>query len=535
MCVASKMWTMNTVAADRRLPERTRSRLRERITRTGDRDPVAVTAPYTGETVGEVPQCTAADVETAVERARRAQEAWADRPVDERAAMLQDFADLVLANRESLLDTVQLETGKTRFDAHEELLDVVLNADYYARRGPGFLAADRRRGAFPLVTTATEYRDPVGVVGLIEPWNYPLTLAVSDMLPALLAGNGAVLKPAEATPFTALQAVSLLDEAGVPPDLVQVVTGHGKPLGEPLIANVDHLTFTGSTATGRTVAALAGEHLVDTSLELGGKNAAVVLADADVEQAARGIARGAFVNAGQLCISFERVYVDQHVYDEFLTALVAATERLELGASFDFDPDVGSLIGDEQLETVEAHVADARERGATVETGGRRREDVGPLFYEPTVLTGLPAAATAACEETFGPVVSVTPVAGSEEAVARANDTDYGLHASVWAGDRERGRQVARGIEAGSVAVNDAYLGMWASTDAPMGGVDDSGIGRRHGRQGIAKYTESQTVTTQRGPPLVPFDGVSKRLVAGGATAGVRLLRWWRRHRPWGE
>lgn len=494
-----------------------------------------MTAPYTGETVGEVPQCTAEDVETAAERARSAQTDWAARPVEERAEILQDFADLMLAERETLLDTVQLETGKTRFDAHEEVLDVVLTADYYARRGPEFLAADRRQGAFPLVTTATEYHDPVGVAGLIEPWNYPLTLAISDMLPALLAGNGAVLKPAEATPFTALQAVSLLDEAGVPSDLVQVVTGHGKPLGEPLIAGVDHLTFTGSTATGRKVAALAGEHLVDSSLELGGKNAAVVLADADIEQAARGIARGAFVNAGQLCISFERVYVDQHVYDEFLRAFVDATERLELGASFDFEPDVGSLIGQHQLDTVESHVADARDRGATVETGGRCREDVGPLFYEPTVLTGLPDDATAACEETFGPVVSITPVAGEAEAVARANDTDYGLHASVWTGDRERGRQVARQIEAGTVAVNDAYLGMWASMDAPMGGVDDSGIGRRHGRQGITKYTESQTVTTQRGPPLVPFGPVPTRAVASATTAGTRLLRWWRRHRPWRE
>jgi len=520
---------MHTVGLDRRLPEHTRRRLRERITRTGDRESVVVTAPYTGETVGEIPQCTPEDVAMAVERARAAQADWAARPVEERAAVLQQFADLALANREALLDTVQLETGKTRFDAHEELLDVVLNADYYARQGPEHLAASQRTGGVPVLTTATEYRDPVGVVGLIEPWNYPLTLAISDMLPALLAGNGVVLKPAEATPFTALRALELLDEAGVPPDLVQVVTGHGKPLGEPLIAGVDHLTFTGSTATGRTVAALAGEHLVDASLELGGKNAAVVLGDADLDAAARGIARGSFANAGQLCISFERVYVDQHVYDDFLDAFVGATERLELAASFDFGPDVGSLVGQHQLDTVEAHVADARDRGATVETGGRRREDLGPLFYEPTVLTGLPAEADAACEETFGPVVSVTPVAGSEEAVARANDTDYGLHASVWTGDRERGREVARRIETGSVSVNDAYLGMWASTDAPMGGVGDSGIGRRHGRDGIQKYTESQTVATQRGPPLVPVDTVPKRLVARGATAGVRALRWLRR------
>lgn len=525
---------MNTVDAPRRLPERTRERLRDRVTARDEREDHDVTAPYTGETLGAVPRCTPDDVEIAIERAETAQASWAERPVQERAEILQQLADLVLAERASLLDVVQLETGKARFDALEEVLDVVLNADYYARRGPDHVAATERTGAFPLVTTATEYHDPVGVVGLIEPWNYPLTLAISDMLPALLAGNGVVLKPAEQTPFTALRAVELLDRAGVPTDLVQIVTGHGERLGEPLIAGIDHLTFTGSTATGRTVAALAGEHLVDASLELGGKNPAVVLDDADVAEAARGIVPGAFANAGQLCISFERVFVDQQIYAAFRDALVAATERLDVGATFDFGPDVGSLIAQHQLDTVEAHVADARDRGATVETGGRRREDVGPLFYEPTVLTGLPDDADAACEETFGPVLSVTPVAGEAEAIARANDTDYGLHASVWSGDRERGRQVARQIETGSVAVNDAYLGMWASTDAPMGGVDDSGIGRRHGRQGVEKYTESQTVATQRGPPLVPVDGIPNRWLARASRVGVEALRWWRRHRPGG-
>ena len=525
---------MDTVDAERRLPERTRERLRNRVTSTGERDELEVTAPYTGERVGAVPLCTAEDVQTAIERARAAGAAWAERPVEQRAAIVQSVADEMLDDRAGLLDTVQLETGKARFDALEELLDVVLNADYYARKGPGYLAADERTGGLPLVTTATEYHDPVGVVGLIEPWNYPLTLAISDMLPALLAGNGVVLKPAEATPFTALRAVELLDRAGVPTDLVQVVTGRGETLGEPLIEGIDHLTFTGSTATGRIVAGLAGQQLVDASLELGGKNPAVVLEDADIADAARGIARGAFANAGQLCISFERVFVDQRIYDDFREALVRATERLDVGASFDFEPDVGSLIAQHQLETVQAHVADARERGATVETGGQRREDVGPLCYEPTVLTGLPADADAAREETFGPVLSVTPVAGSEEAIARANDTDYGLHASVWTDDTERGRRVARQIEAGSVSVNDGYLGMWASTDAPMGGVGDSGIGRRHGRQGIEKYTETQTVTTQRGPPLAPVDGVPKRWIGRAAQAGVEALRWWRRHRPGG-
>ncbi|WP_276272657.1 succinic semialdehyde dehydrogenase [Haloarcula litorea] len=523
---------MSTPTASERLPGATRERLAAGVTCVDEREPLAVRSPFTDERLGSVPSCQPPDVAAAVERARAARAAWTDRPIAERAEILREFADLVLSHRAELLDVVQLEAGKARADAHVELLDVVLNADYYAREGPGHVASERRDGGFPGLTRAVEHRHPVGVVGLVEPWNYPLTLAISDMLPALLAGNAAVLKPAEATPFSALRAVELLHEAGVPEDLVQVVTGRGATLGEPLISSVDFLTFTGSTATGRTVAALAGEHLVDVSMELGGKNAAVVLADADLDAAVRGLVHGSFANAGQLCISFERIYVDEAVYDEFVDRFVDATAKLDLGASLSYGPDVGSLVGRHQLETVEDHVADARERGATVEVGGERREDVGPFFYAPTVLTGLPDDATAACEETFGPVVSVSPVADADAAVERANDTDYGLHASVWTGDTERGERLARRLDAGSVSVNDAYLGMWASTDAPMGGVDDSGIGRRHSAEGILKYTEAQTVATQRGHPLVPVPGVPNRLLARGATLGVRALRRLRRLGP---
>jgi len=508
-------------------------RLRSLVRTDGDRESLAVEAPYTGESIGTVPHCTLADVDRAVERAREAQESWAERSVDERAATLRSVADEILAHRAELLDLVQLETGKARFDALEEVLDIVVTADYYGRRGPDFLASTRRTGAIPLLTKTVEHAHPVGVVGLIEPWNYPLTLAVSDALPALLAGNGVVLEPAESTPFVALRAVELLESAGVPEGLVGVVTGEGARLGEPLIAGVDHVTFTGSTAAGRDVAATAGEHLTDASLELGGKNAAIVLADADPETTARGLVNAGYANAGQLCISTERVYVERDAYESVLAAFVAATERRDLGATYDFGPDVGSLIGAEQLATVQSHVADARDRGATVEIGGEHRPDVGPYFFEPTILTDLPADATAATQETFGPVVSVVPVADADEAVRRANDTDYGLHASVWTGDPARGERVARRLEAGTVTVNDAYRATWASTDAPMGGVGDSGIGRRHGRQGITKYTEPQTVATQRGHPLATPAALPNRLVAAGATASVRAVRAVRALRDW--
>ena len=517
------------------LPDERRERLRAGVTTVGDRAPLAVRSPVTGDPVGTVPSCTAADVAAAVERARTAQTAWVERPVTERAAVLERFADAVTAERSDLLDVVQAETGKARFDALEEVFDLVATADYYAREGPGHLEPSRRTGAIPGLTRAVERPEPAGVVGCIAPWNYPLTLAASDLLPALLAGNGAVLKPAEATPFSALRAVELLESAGMPEGLVGVVTGDGERLGEPLISRVDHLRFTGSTAVGREVAALAGRHLIDASLELGGKNPAVVLDDADLATTVRGLVNGCYANAGQLCIATERVYVDRSVFPALRERFVAATERQTLGVGLDWGPDVGSLIGPDQFDTVASHVDDARERGATVETGGRRREDVGPWVYEPTVLTDLPGEATAASQETFGPVVSLVPVDGVDEAVARANDTEYGLHASVWTDDAARGERVARRIEAGTVSVNDGYRAMWASTDAPMGGLGDSGVGRRHGREGIRDYTESRTVVTQRGHPLAVPDRIPNRLAATAATASLRLLDRVRDLLPRGE
>jgi len=522
---------MSRATASSVLEEATCDRLGRGVTTVAERTPMAVRAPFTGDDVGSVPACQPADVAAAVDRARDAQAAWADRPVAERAETLRRVGDQFLSNRDELLDIVQLEGGKARLDALSEVLDVVMTADYYARRGPDHIAPASRASGIPL-TRASEHRDPVGVVGLIEPWNYPLTLAISDMLPALLAGNGVVLKPAEATPFCALRARELLVEAGVPEGLVQVVTGDGATVGEALVSNVDYVTFTGSTATGRRVASLAGEHLVDASLELGGKNGAVVLPDADLAAAVRGLVHGSFANAGQLCIATERIYAHEAVYEEFRDRFVDATEALELGAAMDFGPDVGSLIGPDQLATVESHVADARERGATVETGGRHRPDIGPTFYEPTVLTDLPADATAACEETFGPVVSITPVGSAAEAVERINDTPYGLNGSVWTADIDRGESIARDLDVGTACVNDAYTAAWAATDAPMGGVGDSGIGRRHGAEGIQKYTESQTVATAGGGPLAPVPRLPNRLTAAGMTLYTRAARRLRRLSP---
>ncbi|MFB6125176.1 MAG: succinic semialdehyde dehydrogenase [Halanaeroarchaeum sp.] len=494
-----------------------------------DHETVAVESPGTGEVLGEVDRAMATDVEDAVERAREAQSRWADRPLADRADVLLDFHDRLLDERAAILDVLQAEAGKARTTAFEEILDVAIGARHYATNAERYLGTERRRGAVPLLTKTVVHRHPVGVVGLVSPWNYPLSLTAGDALPALLAGNAVVLKPDTATPYTALYVARLLREAGLPEDAFQVVVGAGGEVGEAVVEHADFVAFTGSTETGRTVAEQAGRHLTEVSLELGGKNPALVLPDADLERAAAGIAKGAFANAGQLCISPERVYVHEVVADAFRDAFVSRTRSLRLATDRSWATDVGTLSSADQLATVQAHLADAIEKGATVLSGGRHRPDVGPYAFEPTVLTNVTPEMALFAEETFGPVVALYEVSSVDEAVERANDSPYGLNASVWTGDTVRGERVAERVECGTVGVNDPYPAAWASIDAPMGGVKDSGVGRRHGREGVQKYTESQTVATQRLVGIQP-DPIPGRLWAEGFTA---VLRAWRRFSGW--
>ena len=491
----------------------------------GDHETIPVEAPFTGSVVGTVPQCERADVERAAERASEAQSTWSSRSVDDRAAVMLRLHDVVLDRQDEILDVMQLEAGKARRDAHEEVLDLALTARYYAHRADSYLATDRRKGAFPVVTRAEVEHHPVGLVGMISPWNYPLVLTLSESLPALLAGNAVLLNPAEQTPYTALKAKDLLVEAGLPPDCLQIVTGHGEPIGEPLIEASDYFAFTGSTETGRTVAQLAAEQLIDFSLELGGKNAAIVRADADIERTVDGLLQGCFSNAGQLCISFERIYAHESIFDAFVDRFAAAAEDLELGTAYSYDVDVGSLISERQLQKVSHHVDDAVEKGAIVETGGEHRPDVGPYFFEPTILTGVTDEMVAKDVETFGPVTRVEPYRDVDEAIRRANDTRYGLNGSVWTGDASRGREIARRIEAGTVCVNDAYIAAWGSIAAPMGGMKDSGVGRRHGEEGFYKYTEPQTVATQRFLPAGPPGDQDYESWAGTIGRMLRLFK----------
>jgi succinate-semialdehyde dehydrogenase/glutarate-semialdehyde dehydrogenase len=486
---------------------------------------VPIEIPATGDILGYVPHAVADDVAAAADAARRAQPGWQQLATTERSKVLLRFAELLLDRQDEVLDLIQLENGKARRHAFEEIIDVAQVSRYYARTAPRYLRPRRRAGAFPALTQTWEYHHPKGVVGIISPWNYPLTLGISDALPALAAGNAVLAKPDSQTPYTALWAAELLTEAGLPPGVLQVVTGSGRELGTPVIDHSDFLMFTGSTQVGRHVAAQAATRLIDYSMELGGKNAILILADADLGKAVPGAVRAAFSNTGQLCISMERMYIDAAIWDEFVPRFVKATQSLRLGHSLDYKRDIGSLISAQQLDTVVRHVTDATSKGATVLAGGQARPDIGPYFYEPTVLTGASPGMTLYADETFGPVISLYRVTGVDEAIKLANDSCYGLNFSVWTRDADRGRDIATQLAAGTVNVNEAYAATWGSVDAPMGGWKDSGVGSRHGEHGILKYTDAQTVSVQRLMPIAPTSVLPPAVYAKVMTAAMRSLQ----------
>lgn len=443
-----------------------------------------------------------------VNLAREAQREWARVPVRQRAAIARKFSQLVYRNQPEILDSIQTETRKNRVSAFEEAVDAAQLAHFYGRRAPRFLRSARRRGAIPFLTRAIEHHRPIGVVGVITPWNYPFTLPASDVIPALIAGNSVVLLPDAATPATADIVERLLREAGLPEGVLTLVHGGGRVHGDDLVATADYIMFTGSTAVGRTVAEKCAARLIGFSGELGGKNPMLVLRDADVSAAARAAVRSCFSNSGQLCVSIERIYVVAELHDRFVAEFADQVRNMRLGAGMDWEIDMGPLISKSQLDRVTSHVADAVSRGATVVVGGKPRPELSPTFFEPTVLTGVTDEMVLGAQETFGPVVAVYRVADDTEAIRRANDSDYGLNASLWT---RRGDEVAGETHSGTVTVNEGFSASWASHGAPMGGMKSSGMGRRHGRDGILKYTDSQTVATQRLHGIAPVGTQSNR------------------------
>ncbi|KAA9166114.1 succinate-semialdehyde dehydrogenase (NADP(+)) [Amycolatopsis acidicola] len=478
--------------------------VRRDVTRDSPQEPLTAVAPYDLSPIAPVPTCTPEDVAAAAASARAAQREWAATPIARRAEIVLAFHDLLLRRQNQVLDLIQWEMGKARFHAWQEVAQVATIARHYARRAGRYLAPNRVRGMLPVLTKVREERVPKGVVGIISPWNYPLYLGVGDVLPALLAGNAVVSKADSQTALTLLWTRELMAEAGLPADLWQIVAGPGSVVGTAVVDTADFVCFTGSTATGRTVAERAARRLVGASLELGGKNPLIVREDADIAAAAAGTAAAAFANTGQMCIHIERVYVHEKVYDAFRDELVRVTEALRLGQSYDYSVDIGSLVSPAQLAAVEAHVEDAVGKGAKVLAGGHARPEIGPLFYEPTVLEGVTQEMAVCADETFGPVVSLYPYATDDEAVSLANQGNYGLSASVWSKNAAEADRMARRIRSGSVNINDGATAAAGSIEAGMGGMGDSGLGRRHGAEGIRKYTESQTIAAQRLMPLGP-------------------------------
>lgn len=504
-------------------PDHVASLTRRVISTTGATVPVA--SPLDGQPIAHIPQSGAEDVAEAYARARRAQATWARTPLDDRAAVLLRLHDIVLDRQDEIIDLIVLESGKARKHAFDEPMHIALTARYYARTAHAHLDSERRLGVVPVLTRVEVNHAPLGVVGIISPWNYPFTMALCDGLPALLAGNAVVIKPDAQTMLSALLAAQLLAEAGLPEGVWNVLAGPGPEIGTPMIEQSDYVCFTGSTATGRLIARQCADRLIGASLELGGKNPILILRDANLEKAAEGAIRASFSNAGQLCVSTERMFVADQIYDRFVARFVARTAAMSLGASMEWGVDMGTLISQAQLDTVRAHVDDAVAKGAKVLTGGRARPDLGPFFFEPTILEGVTPDMTCFGEETFGPVVSIFRFHDEADAIARANAGTYGLNASIYTSDGNRGRAVAREIRCGTVNINEAFGATFASIDSPMGGMRESGIGRRQGSEGIHRYTESQSVATQRGIRFAPMLGMSDQTYARLMTAQLRLLR----------
>jgi succinate-semialdehyde dehydrogenase / glutarate-semialdehyde dehydrogenase len=471
-------------------------------------DQVTIVNPATGKKIYDLPQLSVGQVAKAVADARLAQPAFAAMPVKARAAALFALHDLMLANQDKLMDLLQLETGKARAHAFEEVAGSLGSTRYFAKIAPKVLKKQITNSGVPFVTRSYVTYSPVGVVGVITPWNYPLALQMLDVLPALAAGNTVVQKADNQTALVSLYARKLAIEAGIPESAWTIVVGDGATVGNAVTDSVDYVAFTGSTKTGKIVAERAAKRLIGYSLELGGKNPLIILPGAKLGDAAEKVIAGAFGNSGQLCVSIERVYVPNSQKEAFEKELAARVNSLKIGKSDNFEMDMGTLTGINQLKRVEDYVSDAVSKGAKVLAGAKALPELGPYFYSPTVMTNIKPEMRLAREEVFGPFIAVVGYDSIDEAVELANDTELGLNASV-VGPVKIAEKVANRLMAGSVNINEGYRASMASIDSPMGGMKQSGVGRRNGHYGLLRFTEARTVGIATG--LLNFPSRAKQ------------------------
>jgi len=458
---------------------------------------LGIRSPATREPVGEIVVSRREDVEAAIAKARTAQREWARVSIAERARIVRSTIDILVQRREEVVETVINETGKTRLEAL--MMEIVPACDYlnfWSGRAVKELSDEKRKlhGYLRPVKKLIMHYRPLGVVGVITPWNGPFSLAINPTIQAVLAGNAVILKPSEVAPYSGDWAIKLLREAGVPEGVVQTVHGDGETGAALVNGGVQKISFTGSVTTGKKIAAACAEQLIPYSLELGGKDAMIVCADADLERAAGGAVFNSMLNSGHVCMGVERVYVVESAADEFEERVANIVKGLRYGAGDDID--VGSVFWDRQLPIIERHIADAKAKGAEIVIGGEADTTNG-LFYKPTFVRNVDHSMELMREETFGPIVSVMRVKDEEEAIGLANDSHYGLSGSVWTRNIPRGIEIAKRMETGSVIINDASMA-YGAPEAPFGGMKDSGVGHVNGLGALRSYTHQQPILVHR-------------------------------------
>ncbi len=458
---------------------------------------LGIRSPATRERVGEIVVSRREEVEAAVAKARDAQREWARVPIAERARIVRSAIDILVERRQEVVETIINETGKTRLEAL--MMEIVPGCDYlnfWSQRAVRELSDEKRKlhGYLRPVKKLIMHYRPLGVVGVITPWNGPFSLAINPTTQAVLAGNAVILKPSEVAPYSGDWAIKLLREAGVPEGVVQTVHGDGETGSALVNGGVQKISFTGSVSTGKKIAAACAEQLIPYSLELGGKDAMIVCADADLERAAGGAVFNSMLNSGHVCMGVERVYVVESVADEFEERVANIVRELRYGAGDDVD--VGAVFWDRQLPIIERHIEDAKRKGAEIVVGGEADTSKG-LFYKPTFVRNVNHSMELMREETFGPIVSVMRVKDEEEAIRLANDSHYGLSGSVWTRDIQKGIEIAKRMETGSVIINDAAMA-YGAPEAPFGGVKDSGVGHVNGLGALRSYTHQQPIIIHR-------------------------------------